>query len=272
MERMVRNPVAAGQFYPGSEDALIKKVESLIGRAAKKEDAIGLLLPHAGYMYSGPVAGSVFASIKPKPIYVIMGPNHTGLGEMFGLATGESWRTPLGEAMIDRVLADRIKRNSKFIKNDDLSHIHEHSIEVQLPFLQYLQRDFRFVPIVISYATLDVYREIGKAIGKAVKDLKLEKDVMIVASSDMTHYESQEAAKTKDSVAIEAILKLDEEKLIEKISSLNISMCGYAPTAIMLVAAKELGAKSAKLINYQTSAAASGDWSSVVGYAGIVIA
>ncbi len=268
---MVRNPAVAGQFYPDSKDALLKKVESLIDGVAKKEDAIGVLSPHAGYMYSGPVAGSVFASIKPKSVYIIMGPNHTGLGEMFGLATGEAWRTPLGEAKIDRALADRIKEVCAFIRNDDLSHIHEHSIEVQLPFLQFLQKDLKFVPIVISYATLDIYREIGRAIGKAVKDLKLEKDVVIVASSDMTHYESQEAAKMKDSVAIEAILKLDEEKLMEKISSLNISMCGYAPTAIMIVAAKELGAKKARLINYQTSGAASGDWSSVVGYAGIVI-
>jgi len=268
---MIRNAAVAGQFYPGSKDALLREVGSLIDKTSPKEDAIGAVSPHAGYMYSGRVAGSVFSAIKPKKTYIIMGPNHTGMGEPFGLSKSQSWKTPLGEVRIDKRLADAVRNNSKYIKEDDISHLQEHSIEVQLPFLQYIQKDFTFVPIVISYAALDIYRKIGQEIAGAVKELKLEGSVTIIASSDMTHYESQEEAKRKDSIAIDAVLKMDEAKLIESVSKLDITMCGYAPTAIMITAAKELGAKTARLVNYRTSGDASGDYSSVVGYAGIVI-
>jgi len=268
---MIRNPCVAGQFYPRSKDALLNEVRALVGSGARKESAFGIVSPHAGYMYSGFVAGSIFASITPKPVYVIMGPNHTGIGEVFGLDPSESWKTPLGEVKIDKALAARIKDNCKDIKDDDLSHAHEHSIEVQLPFLQYLQKDFKFVPITVSYAALDSYKKVGKAIAKSVKDLKLEKDVTIIASSDMTHYESQDSAKKKDAAAIEAVLELNEDKLIRNIAELDISMCGYGPTAIMIVAAKELGAKGARLVKYQTSGDVTGDYSSVVGYAGIIV-
>ncbi len=268
---MVRNAVVAGQFYSGARDSLLKEVASLVDRKAATEDAIAAVSPHAGYMYSGRVAGKVISAIKPKSIYIIMGPNHTGMGEKFGLSADESWRTPLGEIRINDELRAAIKKNSRFIKYDDISHLQEHSIEVQLPFLQYLQKDFTFVPIVISYDELDTYRTIGKEIAQAVRQLKLERAVTIIASSDMTHYESQEEAKRKDSVAIDAVLKLDEEKLVNSVTQLGITMCGYGPAAIMIVAAKELGARNARLIDYQTSGDATGDYSSVVGYAGIVI-
>ena len=268
---MVRKPVVAGRFYPGSKTSLLREVESLIDSKAKKQDAIGVVSPHAGYEYSGSVAGSVLSSIAPKGNYVILGPNHTGSGERFGLDTSHSWMTPLGEVRLNRALADAIKKECRFIKDDSLSHAGEHSIEVQLPFLQVLQEDFEIVPIVVSYADLDAYREAGKAIAKAVKGLALEKDVTIIASSDMTHYEPQEDAKKKDAVAIEAVLALDEERLIDRVTEMDITMCGFAPTAIMIVAAKELGAKSTRLVRYQTSGDTSGDYSSVVGYAGIII-
>ena len=268
---MVRNPVVAGQFYTGSKDGLLKEVKSLTSIASKKVDAIGVLSPHAGYVYSGAVAGSVFGSIKPKSTYVILGPNHTGMGEAFGLATSDSWKTPLGEVKIDKELAGELKKNCKYIKDDDLSGESEHSIEVQLPFLQFIQKDFKFVPIVISFATIDVYSQVGRAIAKSIRQMRCEKDVTIIASSDMTHYESASSARKKDTAAIEAILGLDEVKLMDRVSGLDISMCGYAPAVIMLVAAKELGATSARLVNYMTSGDASGDYSSVVGYAGIVI-
>lgn len=267
-----RNPIVAGQFYPGSKDSLLKELKSLIDSTLKSEaDAIGILSPHAGYIYSGHVAGSVFGSIKPRATYVILGPNHTGMGEDFGLATAPLWMTPIGEARMDKALADLIRKNSIHVKEDNLSHAHEHSIEVQLPFLQFIQSDFKFVPIVVAAASLDIYREVGGAIARSIKDLKMERDVTIIASSDMTHYESQENASRKDSVAIEAILELNEERLLDRVSNLDISMCGYGPAAVMIVAAKELGAKSGRLVNYETSGAASGDYSSVVGYAGIII-
>ena len=268
---MVRQPAVAGQFYLGSEKPLLRQVESLIDRKAEREAAIGVVSPHAGYIYSGTVAGMTLSSIKSKSTYIIMGPNHTGLGGEFSLSTSESWKTPLGDVKLDKPLASQIAKSSRFVKEDDLAHSHEHSIEVQLPFLQVLQKDFTFVPITLSHADLDIYREIGAELAKAIKELKLEDAVTIIASSDMTHYEPHEIARKKDSQAIEAILELDEEKLVASIDRLNISMCGYAPVAIMLVAAKELGAKKGRLVKYQTSADASGDYSSVVGYAGIVI-
>ncbi len=268
---MNRNPVVAGQFYSGSKDALSKEVAKFVAKSEAKESAIGVVSPHAGYIYSGEVAGSVLGSVEPKNTYVILGPNHTGLGVPFGLSRAKYWKTPLGDAEIDEKLSIRIKKNSDLIKDDELSNSQEHSIEVQLPILQYLNSNFKFVPIVISYADLGVYREIGRAIAKSVKDLKLEKNITIIASSDMTHYEPQESAKNKDSAAIEAILKLDEEELFNRISSMEITMCGYGPAIIMIVASKELGAKKARLVKYATSGDASGDYSSVVGYAGIII-
>jgi hypothetical protein len=269
---VIRNPAVAGQFFSGSKESLTKEVESMIsGSPEKKENAIGVISPHAGYTYSGKVAGLTLSSIKSKPVYVIMGPNHTGLGSPFSLSTSDSWATPLGNVTLNKTLAEKILKNCPEITKDEFAHIHEHSIEVQLPILQILQESFTIVPIVVSQGSVGQYKKIGQAIAKSVKELKLEKDVTIIASSDMTHYEPQNSAEEKDSRAIDAILKLDEEALIENIEKFDITMCGYAPAAIMIAAAKSLGAKNAKLIKYQTSADASGDYSSVVGYAGIII-
>ena len=269
---MVRNPVVAGRFYPGSRESLAKEVSRLISPSAeKKEDAIGVISPHAGYAYSGSVAGVTLSSIGSKPTYVIMGPNHTGLGSPFSLSTSDSWATPLGIVKINKTLAGRILKNCPEIVEDEFAHTGEHSIEVQLPILQALQNEFTIVPIVISSGSIEQYRKIGQAIAKSIKELKLEKDVAIIASSDMTHYESQDSARAKDFEAIDAILKLDEEALVERVGRLDITMCGCAPAAIMIVAAKALGAKKTKLVKYQTSADVSGDYSSVVGYAGIII-
>jgi AmmeMemoRadiSam system protein B len=268
---MVRNPARAGQFYQGTKVSLLREVESLIDSSAQKEDAFGVVSPHAGYMYSGHVAGSVLSSLKPRRTYVILGPNHTGLGAQFGLDTNTSWKTPLGEVAVDARLSGRIMHNTSLVQGDSMSHMGEHSVEVQIPFLQVLQKDFTIVPIVVSYASLDEYRQVGKAIAAAIKDLSMTGDVTIIASSDMTHYESQASAEKKDAIAIDAILTLDEKKLIDVVSKHDISMCGFAPAAIMLAAAKELGATRARLVRYQTSGDASGDYSSIVGYAGIII-
>lgn len=269
---MVRNPAVAGQFYSLSGEALSKEVRDLLKASpGKREDPIGILSPHAGYIYSGPVAGATFASIIPKSTYVIMGPNHTGLGSQFSVSAADTWKTPLGEAKVDKRLAQVLMKNCPEITVDELSHLHEHSIEVQLPFLQAIQKEFTFLPIVISSGSAAVYKKIGEAIAGSVKELKMEKDTAIIASSDMTHYESHESAGEKDARAIDAVLKLDGELLMERIREFDISMCGYGPATIMIAAAKALGAKGARLVRYQTSADASGDYSSVVGYAGIVI-
>lgn len=269
---MIRNPAVAGQFYSGTKDSLLNEIKQLSGPVPRKrEDAVGIVSPHAGYIYSGPVAAATLNSIKPKSNYIIMGPNHTGMGSPFSISASDSWKTPLGDVKINNALAEAIIRHCLKIKKDEFAHIHEHSIEVQLPFLQNLDKEFSFVPLVVAVGGLEDYRDIGRALAASVKELKIEKDTAIIASSDMTHYEDASIAKDKDFKAIDAVLRLDEKMLVERVEELGITMCGFAPTAIMLVAAKALGAKEARLIKYQTSGDVSGDYSSVVGYAGIII-
>ena len=266
---MVRNPIAAGQFYPASASQLEAMIGKLVDEKAEKEEAIGLVSPHAGYIYSGPVAAAVISRIEFKDTFIIMGPNHTGMGKPFSIMTEGTWRTPLGEVAIDSELGKRILAKSSYLQEDSLAHQYEHSIEVQLPFLQYFQPEVRLVPIVFAHGGAAAYKEIGKEIASAIKELGRE--VVIMSSSDMTHYEPHESAREKDTQAIDAIRELDEDELLKRVRELGISMCGYAPTVSLISAAKELGAGGAELVKYQTSGDASGDYSSVVGYAGIII-
>jgi AmmeMemoRadiSam system protein B/AmmeMemoRadiSam system protein A len=266
---MIRPPVVAGQFYPASPSQLKAMIKGMIDEKAEKEEVIGLVSPHAGYEYSGPVAGALVSRIKFKDTFIIMGPNHTGRGKAFSIMTEGVWQTPLGDVEIDSELAKRILGLSRYLKEDQAAHLDEHSIEVQLPFLQYFKPDVKFVPIVFSFGTGDIYQEIGREIARAVKELKRE--VVIMTSSDMTHYESQESAQWKDAQAIEAIVELNEEKLLQRVQTLNITMCGYAPAVSLISAARELGATRAELVKYQTSGDTTGDYSSVVGYAGIAL-
>lgn len=266
---MIRNPAVAGQFYPGSPDRLRSMIKGMVDDTAPKEDIIGVVSPHAGYIYSGSVAGVVYSRIKIKDTFIIIGPNHTGLGAPLSIMTEGTWRTPLGDVEIDAEVAKKILAGSKHLREDSNAHKYEHSIEVQLPFIQYFRSDFKLVPIILGYVPAGVFREIGKAIAHAIKELGRE--VVIVASSDMTHYEPHESAREKDSKAIEAMLHLDENELLRRVQDVGISMCGFAPAACLISAAKELGAGSAELVKYQTSGDTSGDYSSVVGYAGILI-
>ena len=209
------------------------------------------------------------SKIKFKDTFIIMGPNHTGMGKPCSIMTEGVWKTPLGEVEIDSELGKRILATSSYLQEDYAAHQYEHSIEVQIPFLQYFKPDIRIVPIILAYSSGATYKEIGKELAKAVKESN--KEVVIIASSDMTHYEPQESAQRKDSKAIEAILDLNEDELLRRIDEFNISMCGYAPTVSLISAAKELGATGAELVRYQTSGDTSGDYSAVVGYAGIII-
>ncbi len=266
---VIRNPVVAGQFYPGSPGQLRSMIAEMVDEKAAKEEVIGLVSPHAGYVYSGPVAGATISRIKFKDTFIIMGPNHTGYGKPFSIMTSGVWKTPLGSVEIDSALAERILAASRHIEEDFEAHRSEHSIEVQLPFLQYFKPDIKLVPIILAYASGDVYQEIGREIAKAIKELNRE--TVIIASSDMTHYESAESAREKDAQAIEAILALDEAELLKRVRELDITMCGYAPAVSLISAAKELGATGAELVKYQTSGDVSGDYSAVVGYAGVII-
>lgn len=266
---MIRKAAVAGQFYPARPEELKKTIEFMVEAGASKTDAIGAISPHAGYVYSGPVAGVVFSHLKFKGTFVLIGPNHRGMGKPFSIMTEGQWKTPLGNVDINSAMAEAILHESAHLKNDSLAHEYEHSLEVQVPFLQYFKPDVKIVPIVLSHADPSVYAEIGRSIAEVLK--KPGNDAVIVASSDMTHYEPHERAKEKDSKAIEAILALDAGELARRIDRFRISMCGYAPAISLITAARELGAEKAELVKYQTSGDTSGDYSSVVGYAGIII-
>ncbi|MFC1703426.1 AmmeMemoRadiSam system protein B [Candidatus Omnitrophota bacterium] len=270
---MEREAVVAGQFYPSNNAQLLKQIESFIDTPVQKQAVKGLVMPHAGYVYSGKVAAETISSadLEHKRIFVIIGPNHRGQGKRFSIMKEGTWKMPSGDVRIDTELAKKILDSSQYLEEDSLAHSGEHSIEVQLPLIQYFKKDFAIVPIIVYPAALEIYKEIAAAIALSIKESHKEKEVVIIASSDMTHYESQVAAEKKDNLALEALLSLDEEELFHRVKRFNISMCGYAPAVIMLNACKALGAKNARLIKYQTSGSVTGDFSSVVGYAGLLI-
>jgi AmmeMemoRadiSam system protein B len=267
----IRKPAVAGQFYPADAAELRRQIESFVDKSAEKTDVVSCMLPHAGYIYSGKVAVEAVSRINIKDTVILLGPNHTGYGTPFSMMAKGVWQTPLGDVSVDDTLAGQILKNSKYIEADDSAHLYEHSLEVELPILQYFKPDFKIVPLTVLADDLAGLRECGREIGTAVKASGRQDSVLIVASSDMTHYEPQQQAEKKDREAIEAILDLDEEGLMQKIRRLNISMCGFAPAIIMLSAAKVLGAKSGRLVKYQTSGDVTKDFESVVGYAGIII-
>jgi AmmeMemoRadiSam system protein B/AmmeMemoRadiSam system protein A len=266
---MLRKPVVAGQFYPDSAAELRAMVRSFIDEKAEKEDAVGLVVPHAGYIYSGAVTGAVISRVKFKDTFIILGPNHTGRGKPLSIMAEGTWKTPLGEVQTDTELAAKVVSLSAYLKPDTEAHIFEHSIEVQLPFLQCFKPDVKIVPIILAYGNIEIYAEVGRNIAQALRELNRE--AVILASSDMNHYEPQGISQKKDRQAIEAILELNPEKLVKTIEEKDISMCGYAPAAVMLTAARELGATKAELVKYQTSGDVSGDFNAVVGYAGIIV-
>ncbi|MFH1381494.1 MAG: AmmeMemoRadiSam system protein B [Chloroflexota bacterium] len=266
---MVRYPVVAGQFYPDKPDELRALIKDMVDEDAAKEEVIGLIAPHAGYIYSGPVAGAVISRVKFTDTFIIIGPSHTGTGKPLSIMTAGTWKTPLGDVEIDTELANKILESSENLQEDAQAHQYEHSIEVQLPFLQYFKPDVKLVPIVLGYASGAAYKEIGLAIARAMKEL--DREAVIIASSDMTHYESRESAWRKDMQAIGAIVEMNEDELLKRIEEFDISMCGYAPAISLIAAAKELGASRTEFAKYMTSGDTTGDFASVVGYAGVLI-
>ncbi len=273
----LRKAQVAGSFYSGTKTALTSEIESCFthrlgpGRLPRLAEVgerrlVGLVCPHAGYMYSGPVAARSYFELasdgKPGAI-VIIGPNHTGEGSGVSMMPEGVWETPLGQVEVDKEMATAISKASDIIDLDDRAHLYEHSIEVQLPFLQYvLHTKFEFVPICMMMQDQETSAEVGKAVGQALKG----KDALVIASSDMTHYEPADAAKRKDRLAIDAILALDDAKLQETVESNRISMCGHGSVASAIAASKILNAKTARLLGYSTSGDITGDHSAVVGY------
>ncbi|UCC95346.1 MAG: AmmeMemoRadiSam system protein B [Candidatus Omnitrophota bacterium] len=266
---MVREPVVSGQFYPAQQQQLRRIIESLTPKKSTKEGALGIILPHAGYVYSGKVAITTVSSILPKKRIVILGPNHTGFGKDFALSAKGTWKIPFGNVDIDTDLSSALLKNSDIIQEDPLAHKFEHSIEVELPILYHFFGEFQFVPLACQASTLDRYRKVALQIAEATKLIKNE--ILFVASSDLTHYEPDSTARKKDRDALESIVSLDEEGLLERVSRQNITMCGVAPVAVLIRCLKELGARKSHVALYETSGDTSGDYSSVVGYAGVVI-
>jgi hypothetical protein len=264
-----RSPAVAGQFYYGTSSKLQQQVENYIDKGARRERVLGVVSPHAGFIYSGAVAGAVYSSIDFPETFILIGPNHTGLGAQVSLMASGEWEIPTGVFCIDEKISYKISMYVPIVTKDTKAHMFEHSLEVQLPFIAYFSKEAKIVPIIILSATVEECRVIGEGIARAVKDIG--SSVVIVASSDMSHYVPDDIARKKDGKAIDRILSLDPEGLYETVEKERISMCGYIPVTTMLYAAEALGAQSARLIKYATSAEVSGDYEQVVGYAGIVL-
>ncbi len=266
---MIRPPAVAGRFYPSEREILSKQITGFAQASGEKVRALGCVVPHAGYMYSGHVAGAVYASIEIAARCILLGPRHFPRGEPMAILTQGSFSTPLGEARIDEELASALAHECPRLREDPVAHEREHSLEVQIPFLQVLAKDFRFVPVVLAMDRYGPIEELGRAVAKIVGTVN--QPVLVIASTDMNHYENDAVTRVKDGWAIERILALDPRGLYDTVRGEGITMCGYAATAAMLVATRELGATEARLVRYATSGDASGDREQVVGYAGIVI-
>lgn len=264
---MFRTPVVANQFYPGDPHILQNTLHELIPTNTKKKKCFAVVSPHAGYVYSGSVAGETLASVIIPEDVIILGPNHHGRGPSVSVMSEGVWQMPSGDVPINKELAGLL--HSPVIEQDTVAHRFEHSLEVQVPFLQYLQENLSIVPLVISHIPYSACVETAKALAEAIK--KYDKPVLIVASTDMTHYEPRQSASRKDHLALDYLRNMNPKGLYDTVVEQNISMCGIMPTTITLLAAMELGAKHVDLIRYTDSGEVSGDTDHVVGYAGLVI-
>jgi hypothetical protein len=259
----MRLAAVAGQFYPGSGAELEHQLEEML-HPEKELSFLGAVVPHAGYIYSGQVAAEVYSRLPKAETYVIIGPNHHGLGSPVALSR-DSWRTPLGVALPDLELADALA--GSIIDHDETAHLHEHSIEVQIPFLQKRFSDFKILPICMGLQDMQTAVEVGQELSRAIDRQK--RKAIIIASSDFTHYQPQETARKVDAKLLEAILNMDVPELYDRVYRYDATACGYGPIAATITAAFALGAKAGKLLAYATSGDVSGDYSQVVGYAAI---
>jgi AmmeMemoRadiSam system protein B len=266
---MIRQPAVAGRFYPANPaelSKLIREYTSVPGAVAKRVKAC--LVPHAGYVYSGPVAGAVFANVQIPKRVVVLGVRHRPPGAPLAILSEGAWRTPLGDARIDEKLAERLKAACPLLLEDDVAHSQEHSLEVQIPFLQELEPGFSFVPIALGSGNFEILAKVGEAIGQVLA--AEQQEVLLLATSDLNHYEDDATTRVKDGMAIEQLLKMDARGLYETCQKEEISMCGLGPAVAMITALHVMGAKQAELIRYATSGERSGDFDAVVGYAGMI--
>ncbi len=270
---IVRHPAVAGRFYAGDPDDLRTEVRGYLSQARFIHQtplrALGCIAPHAGYMYSGHVAGAVFARVEVPTRCIVLCPNHTGVGRALAMMSDGAWQTPLGDVPIDAALAGALKQRFPALQEDSTAHRAEHAAEVELPFLLLRQPELRFIPIALGTGQFEVLEQLGKALADVIA--AQSDPILIVASSDMNHYESDVVTRAKDHRAIERILTLDPRGLFDVVTQQDISMCGFGPAVAMLAAARQLGAKSAELVKYATSGDVSGDRDMVVGYAGVAV-
>jgi AmmeMemoRadiSam system protein B len=266
---MIRPPAVAGQFYSSNPNELAQAVDAFLSPQVEKKRALGCVVPHAGFMYSGHVAGALYSALEIPTRLILIGPRHFPRGESLAILAEGSWATPLGEAKIDSALAAELKHQFPRLREDTVAHEKEHSLEVQIPFLQRLRGDFQFVPIVLGTDRYGVLEELGHAVAKVAA--AQTEPVLVVASSDMNHYESDAITRVKDKRAITRVLALDPRGLYDTVRADEITMCGIAAAVVMLVAVRDLGAINAELVRYATSGDINGDRERVVGYAGIVI-
>jgi AmmeMemoRadiSam system protein B len=265
---MIRPPAVAGSFYP--EDA--SELESLLARLVPAKrgdaDAVALMAPHAGYVYSGEVAGAVYSSVRLPRRHIILCPNHSGRGAPFAAYLEGEWETPLGRVPVDAELASALAARFPDLEHDTAAHSREHSLEVQLPFLQHLLPEFRFVPVCVGSHRLEDLLRLGEALAGAVRDAA--EPVLLAISSDMSHYIPAEQARTLDHLALEPLERLEPEELHAVVHRHNISMCGIAPAVAGAAAARLLGATAGRLVAYTNSGDTTGDYQQVVAYAGMV--
>jgi len=269
MATFVRPPAVAGRFYPGEPDILRAEVDSYLYGPGKRASVLGCIIPHAGYMYSGHVAGAVYSEINLPSRCILMCPNHTGRGEALSITSDGEWKTPLGNMHIDSDLANALKQKFSFLTEDIEAHRTEHAIEVQLPFLQARNPNLSFVPIALGTVQFEILEALGIAIAEVLS--QTADPVLVIASSDMNHYENDSITRVKDGKAIDQILGLNARDLFDVVMKERISMCGFGPSVAMLTATKKLGARHARLLKYATSGDVSGDRNMVVGYAGVII-
>jgi AmmeMemoRadiSam system protein B len=269
MSATVREPAVAGRFYPANPERLRADLESYLSPPKEKVQAIACMVPHAGYMYSGSVAGAVFSRLEIPQRCVVLCPNHTGRGHPLAIMKAGAWRTPLGEMPIDSDLAESLTDEFPALAEDSAAHRYEHAIEVELPFLQVCRPDVKFVPIAIGTGQRMLLEQLGEALAEVLK--KTKESALLIASSDMNHYEDDATTRVKDRKAIEKILALDAPGLYETVIHESISMCGFGPAVAMLTAARRRGAREAELVEYATSADVSGDRNVVVGYASVIV-
>lgn len=266
---MSRPAQVAGQFYPADREELDRTVEGYLGKGKAATGAVAIIVPHAGYIYSGRVAGMVYAKVVVPDDLILIGPNHTGLGDRAAVMTSGRWSVPTGEVDINEALATRLLESSDIFTADPMAHAREHSLEVQLPFIIHLNPKATIVPLTVMHTDFNSCREMGEAIAGVIKGHKGK--VLLIVSSDMNHYESEKETREKDQKAIDRVLELDARGLIDVTTTDAISMCGVVPAAIAITAARRLNASGAELVAYATSGETSGDLAHVVGYAGLIM-